>query len=69
MGRKKYCIYQNHQFLGHHDGSSATKAVEKMLTSLYAKVYNVDPDDWFDVYKGSSRTQILMQPYEVYPEP
>jgi len=69
MSGSKWKVEQNGQFLGHWCAKSAGEAVEKMLASLYAKVYNIDADDWFDVYKGSSRTQILMRPYEVYPEP
>ena len=60
MSGKKYKIEQNGQFLGHWCATSAEEAVEKMLASLYAKIYNIDTDNRFDVYKGSFHTQILM---------
>lgn len=53
MSGKKYKIYQNGQFLGHWCAPEDYKAIRKMLNSSYAKVYNVSPDDYFDIYKGS----------------
>ena len=61
MSGKKYKIYQGTQFLGHHGGSSAAQAVEKMLKTMYASVYNVDPDGCFDVYRGSDHLQIYCE--------
>lgn len=53
MSGKKYKIYQHGQFLGHWCAREDHQAIKKMLNSSYAKVYNVDPNDYFDVYKGS----------------
>lgn len=69
MSGNKWRIEQNGQFLGHHMGHTAGDAVEKAIKS-YGPCYNIDPDDWFDVYKGSYHTQILMHPYDTpWPEP
>ena len=61
MSGKKYKIYQADQFLGHHCATSAAQAVEKMLKTMYASVYNVDPDGCFDVYYGLNHLQIYCE--------
>ena len=60
MSGKKYKIYQKGQFLGHHCATSAAQAIEKMSHTLYATVYNVDFNDYFDVYYGSDYGQIYV---------
>lgn len=60
MSKQKYCIYQNGQFLGYHGGSSAANAIEKMSKTLYATVYNVNFNDYFDIYYGSNYSKIYV---------
>ena len=61
MSGKKYKIYQGTQFLGHHCATSAAQAVEKMLKTMYASVYNVDSNGCFDVYYGSDYFQVYCE--------
>lgn len=56
---KKYKIYQNGQFLGHHGGSTAVRAIEKMSKSFYPKVYKINFNDYFDIQYGFNREKIL----------
>lgn len=60
MSRQKYKIYQNGTFLGHHSAPSAAQAIEKMSKTLYATVYNVNFNDYFDVRHGFDRAQIYV---------
>jgi hypothetical protein len=60
MRGKKYKIYQNSQFLGHHGGLSPAQAIEKMSKTLYPVAYNVNFNDYFDVYYGSDYSQIYV---------
>lgn len=60
MSGKKYKIYQYGQFLGHWCATSPARAIEKMSHTLYATVYNVDFNDYFDVYYGSDYSQIYV---------
>jgi len=60
MSGKKYKIYQNGQFLGHHEGSSPARAIEKMSKSLYPVAYKVDFNDYFDIYYGSKHSQVYV---------
>ena len=60
MSGKKYKIYQNSQFLGHHCATSPAQAIEKMSHTLYATVYNVNFNDYFDVYYGNDYSQIYV---------
>jgi hypothetical protein len=60
MKRKKYKIYQNGTFLGHHSAPSPAEAIEKMSRTMYATIYNVNFNDEFDVYRGSNHCQIYV---------
>lgn len=60
MSGKKYKIYQYGQFLGHWCSTSAAGAIEKMSRSLYPVVYNVNFNDYFDVYYGNDYSQIYV---------
>ena len=60
MSGKKYKIYQNGQFLGHHWATSAAQAIEKMSHTLYATTYDVNFNDYFDVYHGFNHAQIYV---------
>ncbi len=60
MSGKKYKIYQNEQFLGHHCATSPAQAIEKMSKTLYPVAYNVNFNDYFDVYYGSDYSQIYV---------
>ena len=60
MSGKKYKIYQKGQFLGHWCSTSPAQAIEKMSKSLYAIVYNVDFNDYFDIYYGNNYSQIYV---------
>ena len=60
MSGKKYKIYQYGQFLGYWCSTSAAGAIEKMSRSLYPVVYNVNFNDYFDVYYGNDYSQIYV---------
>ena len=60
MSGKKYKIYQNGQFLGHWCATSPAGAIEKMSKSSYATVYNINFNDYFDIYYGSNYSQIYV---------
>lgn len=60
MNKQKYCIYQNGQFLGYHGGSSPAQAIEKMSKTLYPVAYNVNFNNYFDVYHGSDYSRIYV---------
>ena len=60
MSGKKYKIYQNGQFLGHWCATSPAGAIEKMSKSLYPVAYNVDFNDYFDIYYGSDYSKIYV---------
>lgn len=60
MSGKKYKIYQYGQFLGHWCSTSAAGAIEKMSRSLYPVAYNVNFNDYFDVYYGNDYSQIYV---------
>lgn len=60
MSGKKYKIYQNGQFLGHHWGTSPVEAIEKMSKTMYAEVYNINFNDVFDVRRGLNCCQIYV---------
>lgn len=54
MSGKKYKIYQNGQFLGHHGGATTQQAFEKMSKSLYPVIYNINLNAPFDIYYGNN---------------
>ena len=58
MSGKKYKIYQYGQFLGHHCATSPAQAIEKMSKTLYPVAYNVNFNDYFDVYYGNDCSQV-----------
>ena len=58
MSGKKYKIYQYGQFLGHWCSTSAAGAIEKMSKTLYPVAYNVNFNDYFDVYYGNDYSQV-----------
>ncbi len=60
MSGKKYKIYQNSQFLGHWCATSPAQAIEKMSRTLYATVYNINFNDYFDVYYGNDYSRIYV---------
>lgn len=60
MSGKKYKIYQDSKFLGHWCATSPAQAIEKMSKTLYPVAYNVDFNDYFDVYYGNSYSQIYV---------
>ena len=60
MSRQKYKIYQNGTFLGHHSAPSAAQAIEKMSKTLYATIYNVNFNDYFDVRHGFDHARIYV---------
>ena len=60
MSGKKYKIYQNGQFLGHWCATSPAGAIEKMSKTLYASVYNVNFNDYFDIYYGTDYCQVYV---------
>ena len=60
MSGKKYKIYQYGQFLGHWCSTSAAGAIEKMSRSLYPVAYNVNFNDYFDVYYGNDYSQVCV---------
>ena len=60
MSGKKYKIYQYGQFLGHWCATSPASAIEKMSRSLYPVAYNVNFNDYFDVYYGSDYSKIYV---------
>ena len=61
MSGKKYKIYQYGQFLGHWCSTSAAGAIEKMSKSLYPVAYNVNFNDYFDVYYGNDYSQVCVE--------
>ena len=61
MSGKKYKIYQYGQFLGHWCSTSAAGAIEKMSKTLYPVAYNVNFNDYFDVYYGNDYSQVCVR--------
>lgn len=59
MSGKKYKVEQNGQFLGHWSAHSAAEAVEKAVKN-YGSYYNVNTNDWFDVYRDADSARIYV---------
>ena len=59
MSGKKYKIEQDGQFLGHWCSVSPEGAIQKMLNSTYATIYNVNPHGSFDIQYGSKEFHII----------
>ena len=55
----KYRVEQNGQFLGHHGAHNAAEAVEKAVNK-YGQFYNINTNDWFDVYRGADYARIYV---------
>lgn len=55
----KYKVEQNGQFLGHWAAHSPADAVVKAVEK-YGPYYNINTNDYFDVYRGSKHAKIYV---------
>lgn len=55
----KYKVEQDGQFLGHWQTKTPADAVVKAIEE-YGSYYDIDTNDFFDVYRGSKHAKIYV---------